>query len=175
MLSRDEILEVYEQGAEAVVTLVQTLVDRQQAQLEVLTARVKELEDRLAVDSHNSSKPPSSDSTPKPRSLRSKSGRKLGGQIGHEGATLRWSEQPECVIVHTPSDCLQCGASLSGAETVGQQRRQVVDLPQLRLVTTEHRAQQKRCRQCGAINLGRLPASAVGTVCYGPGIRGLGV
>jgi transposase len=56
------------------------------AQLQVLVARVQELEARLAKDSHNSGKPPSSDGlTRKTKSLRKRSGKKPGGQIGHRG------------------------------------------------------------------------------------------
>lgn len=57
MLTREEIRAVYEQGPEAVIALVERLC----AQITELGARVKELEDRLATNSRNSSKPPSSD------------------------------------------------------------------------------------------------------------------
>ena len=56
------------------------------AQVEQLLERVRELEARLAKDSHNSSKPPSSDppfKKPPPRTLRQASGKKPGGQKGH--------------------------------------------------------------------------------------------
>src|SRR5690348_12117599 len=73
------------------------LVRQQRQQLEVvlaqngvLQARVQELEARLAKDSHNSGKPPASDGLArKTRSLRRRSGKKPGGQVGHRGKTLR--------------------------------------------------------------------------------------
>jgi hypothetical protein len=81
-MTREEILAVYAQGPEAVVTLVTMLLER----LAHLEARVATLEAQLAKDSHNSGKPPSSDVTRdpvrRPRSLRGQSGKRPGGQPG---------------------------------------------------------------------------------------------
>src|SRR5258708_39138102 len=66
------------------------------AQNAALAARVQELEARLAKDSHNSSKPPSSDGlTRKTRRLRRRSGKKPGGQLGHRGQMLRPVATPD--------------------------------------------------------------------------------
>ena len=65
------------------------------AQLSAMQARIKELEGRLALNSRNSSKPPSSDGLgkhnpkPNPKSLRVSGQRPTGGQKGHSGNTLR--------------------------------------------------------------------------------------
>ena len=51
-----------------------------------LVRRLNELEAKLEKDSHNSSKPPSSDGPKrKPKSLRGTSGAKPGAQPGHPG------------------------------------------------------------------------------------------
>lgn len=143
MLTRDEILAVYAAGPEPVVALVEQL----QAQLLALTERVLALEARLARDSHNSHQPPASDGLARQtRSLRRKSDKKPGGQPGHPGSTLRWSEHPDRIVRHAPACCQQCGAALPEGPESGGERRQVVDLPPLRLEVTEHRVLQPRLR-----------------------------
>src|SRR5215813_4580855 len=76
------------------------------AQNAALAARIQELEARLAKDSHNSSKPPSSDGLArKTKSLRRRSGKKPGGQLGHRGETLRLVAVPDAVVEHRPAVC----------------------------------------------------------------------
>ena len=188
MMPRETILAVYEQGADAVVELVERLFAQladqqeqlrsQQEMIVSLTARVKELEDRLAKNSRNSSKPPSSDdiNKPKPKSLRGKSSKKPGGQKGHPGTTLSLAQNPEHVVVHRPEMCEGCGGALSeeSSELWGYERRQVVDLPALlALEVTEHRAQRDRCLGCGTITTAPFAVEASARVGYGPRIEAL--
>jgi transposase len=141
-----------------------------------LRARVKELEDRLARDSHNSGKPPSSDGLKKrTRSLRQASGKKPGGQPGHPGHRLEPVEAPDRVVVHAPSACGSCGRSLGDGVVAGVERRQVFDLPPLKLEVVEHRAEGKACPGCGAMTWGAFPAGVSEPARYGPGVKGLGV
>lgn len=172
MITRDEILRIYAEGPEAVVALVAGLLAVQAAEVAALTARIQALEDRLAKDSHNSHQPPSRDLPPKPKSLRQPSGRKPGGQPGHAGTTLAWSTTPDAVVVHRPPMCAGCGAALETATVVGERRRQVVDLPPLRLATTEHVAEGRRCGACGQVTQAAFPTEARGPVRYGPRLRG---
>ena len=81
-------------------------------------ARIAELERRLGLNSSNSGKPPSSDGLKKPprvSSLRERSGKKTGGQLGHPGETLRRSETPDAVVDHYPAQYGACGAALTEA------------------------------------------------------------
>lgn len=171
MLTREHIQTVYAEGSEAVCTLVLAM----QEQINALKAEVKDLRDRLDKDSHNSSKPPSSDGFKKPVSLREKTGRKPGGQKGHSGRTLSFSEPPDQIMVHSPPACACCGKALDAVEGTQIERRQVVDLPPLSLVTTEHRVEKKVCPDCGFSTIAAFPAEAQTRVQYGPRLKALGV
>ena len=178
MITREEFQAKYDQGPDAVYALIvamQAIIDAQQKQTAALTARVKQLEDRLGKDSHNSSKPPSSDGLakkPKPKSLRGKSGRPSGGQRGHPGRTLEFAERPDHTVIYSPEQCQHCGASLEEAPIIGTERRQVFDLPVLKLEVTEHQANTRNCPDCGHCNHGEFPQHVAHRVQYGPRIKG---
>jgi transposase len=142
-----------------------------------LEQRVKQLEDRLGKDSHNSSLPPSTDGLKKkkPVSLRQPSGRKPGGQKGHPGRTLTFSEQPDEILPHPPTQCGGCGACLEEVAGEEGERRQVFDLPPITLKVTEHRLVNKVCPTCGQANSGEFPEGVVAAVQYGERVRSLAV
>jgi transposase len=135
----------------------------------VLRAENADLRARLGQDSSYSSKPPSTDglSKPAPKSLRGRSGRRPGGQPGHEGRTLRQVADPHVRVVHEPAGCGGCGDDLSGAVQAGVAVRQVFDLPDIAVRVTEHRLISRRCR-CGHVNTGRAPDGVDAPVQYGP-------
>lgn len=138
------------------------------AQVNTLQAKVKELEGRLAQNSHNSNKPPSSEglSKPKPKSLRVPGQHPTGGQTGHTGHTLKKVATPDQTIEHhPPSHCERCHRPLnhlSIAET-----RQVFDLPSLRYIVTEHQVLEAHC-VCGKICRGEFPERVSAPAQYGP-------
>lgn len=180
-LTREEIGALYDAGREAVVAVIEAL-QAQVATLPALTARVKALEDRLALDSHNSSRPPSSDvGRPAPRSLRpppGTSGRRSGGQPGHPGTTLRLVDTPDRLVLHRPltTTCPTCGQDLAGgAGRVADERRQVVDLPPPALAVTEHRVVHVACPACGVETAGAFPAGVTQPAQYGDRLRAVGV
>src|SRR5258708_6834693 len=144
-------------------------------QIAWLTTQMQDLQARLAKDSHNSSKPPSSDGlTRKTKSLRRRSGRKPGGQIGHPGETLRLVACPDAVVEHRPAISSGCQMPLlEGAPGGLRERRQVQDLPPTRLGVTEHRALHVRCPACQQVSVGSFPAAAPSRVQYGPRLRAL--
>ena len=139
-----------------------------------LVARIEELEARLNKDSHNSSKPPTSDGLKKGRKhgLRHKSGKKSGGQEGHEGHRLELVADPKHIVVHAVTCCQKCQACLEGVEAEGYKKRQVIDLPEaVALEVTEHQAEVKHCPQCGEVNQGEFPGEVSQETQYGPRVR----
>lgn len=151
--------------------LIRTLFEMVQR----LTARVEELEARLSKDSHNSSKPPSSDGlSKKTRSLRVASGRKPGGQVGHPGKTLKRASHVDNVIDHPVPQRCPCGAPLDETRARIHERRQVFDIPVARYQVTEHHTRQLRCA-CGVVHQSAFPEGVTEVVQYGPNVRALAV
>jgi transposase len=145
------------------------------ARLEQALTRIAELEARLGLSSKNSSKPPSSDGMvkPAPRSLRTKTGRGPGRPVGQPGSTLEQVADPDVVVRHVPDTCGGCGSALGGAAEVAVTRRQVFDVPDPKIVVTEHQIVTVACA-CGHHTSATAP---VGTapVAYGPRLAAIGV
>ena len=139
-----------------------------------LQTELRQLWDAAAQNSRNSSRPPSTDRSekPKPKSLRKKSGRKTGGQPGHPGHTLQPSDTPTHVELHRCLEC-SCGEDLAQAPAVDFQRRQVFDLPSLQLECTEHRAEIKECPGCQRTATAPFPVGVTAPVQYGKNFRAL--
>jgi transposase len=128
-------------------------------------------------DSHNSSIPPTkepigSNALRRTISLRKKSDRKSGGQPGHPGCTLEQTPFPDHTIDHVPQYCQQCGESLSDVSSKCLGVRQVIDLPEIKPIVTEHRIYGKQC-SCGCMNKEIFPTEARSSACYGSNIRAL--
>lgn len=146
--------------------------------VESLTKEVEYLRGRLSKyetpkNSNNSSIPPSKDDNrPKRTSLREKTGRKAGGQKGRKGNTLKMSGTPDITEKHIPVYCNCCGADLSGTpyEFVG--KRQVFDLPEIKINVTEHQVFKKVC-PCGHETISNFPDEANAPVSYGSNIESL--
>jgi len=154
---------------------IDTLLNR----VDYLEHEVVRLTDRLAKyenpkNSKNSSKPPSSDfpKLPKTQSLRESSGKKPGGQSGHEGTTLRMVTIPDIIETHCPSFCTCCGNDLSTIPAIFVGRRQVIDTPPIIPVVTEHQLFNKCCK-CGNLNQSSFPTGVNAPVSYGENVQAL--
>lgn len=175
-MKREDILKVYEAGPDAVVDLVQGLIREFTAKIQHLEQRVKTLENQLNQNSRNSGKPPSSDGfkKPQPKSLRVKGERSPGGQVGHEGHTLKFVANPDHIVIHPAMVC-SCGHHLDHTPVLRHEKRQVHDLPSFRLEVTEHQAEVKCCEACGNLVKGPFPEEVAAPVQYGPRFRATAV
>jgi transposase len=138
-----------------------------------LTRRNSELEARLVKDSHNSSRPPSSDhpAVKRTRSLRRPSGKRPGGQLGHPGHTRPLVAHPSRVVFHRPPKCRRCQSPLTASQLIWHEKRQVIELIPQRLRVTEHRAEVRRCQSCGARTKGKFPPEVRAAVQYGASVK----
>ena len=161
-MSREDLLALIQYQAERIAVL-----EKQNAEL---GARVAKLEGQVAKNSSNSSKPPSSDGwhKPKPKSRRERGKRQSGGQPGHKGETLKMVDTPDESVVHPVTVCRHCQYDLSQTAVQRVVRRQVFDLPPLRLHVSEHQAEVKVCGGCGGRTRALFPDGVNAPVQYGP-------
>jgi transposase len=154
----------------------QTLIHQLISQVQQLNARVHELEGQLAKNSSNSGKPPSTDGLAKPKrtnSLRGRSGRKPGGQLGRKGVNLEPVPDPHKVEVHSTKICTECKTSLENVAVVDISKRQVFDIPPISVTVTEHQAEIKVCPCCGKKNQAEFPPGVNAFTQYGERVKAL--
>lgn len=118
------------------------------------------LQERLKLDSRNSSKPPSSDGPGSGgnRAQRRASQRKRGAQPGHKGSFRALLDEAEVdsITECTPPALCECGAAI---DVEGNPlRHQVVDVPPIKARVDEYRLFGGRCRGCGKAHRAVLPA-----------------
>jgi transposase len=142
-----------------------------------LQEQQQQLQARLSQNSHNSSRPPSSDGLgkPAPQSLRVAGQRKSGGQSGHSGTTLRQSSHVDQTIQHPPSgQCSACQLPLPHSDLQVAETRQVFELPPLRVQVIAHQQMRATCT-CGAVHLGAWPPGVHAPAQYGASVQAMAV
>jgi transposase len=147
------------------------------AKIPLLIARIEVLERELAryttrKDSNNSSLPPSKDENRPTRtsSLREKGNRKAGGQPGHAGKTLEMTDTPDEIIEHRACFCPECGKDVSNQSFEFFGKRQIIDIPAIKQVVTEHRVYRCTCT-CGKVVESDFPVDVDSPVKYGKSIE----
>jgi len=147
--------------------------------IETLLEKISYLESELSIyrtkkDSGNSSVPPSQDPYRPKRteSLRQRSGRKAGGQVGHEGSCLEMTLEPTEIVKHYPNYCRCCGRDLSDAVSRFIGRRQVIDIPPVKPIVREEQVYSRQCL-CGHITESDYPLESHSAVCYGKNLQAL--
>ena len=135
-------------------------IDRLNADLRKRDKQIEKLKAKLAKYGHpeknsgNSSTPPSKESMKdeairRTKTLRKPTGRKPGGQNGHEGSTLKMTQTPDETEDISANYCTKCGASLEDCERILDYVTQVVSIPDLKPVVREIRHYITVCKQCG--------------------------
>lgn len=177
--------------------LMRDTIDRQYAEIARLSRNIealnhnirkkdKEIADlkaRLAKyeepdkNSGNSSTPPSKESMKdeiirRTKTLRKPSGRKPGGQEGHEGHRLSFYANPDEVIDDIPNYCNKCGESLADAERILDYVTQVVSIPELKPIVKEIRHYVMVCKNCGE-RIRTAPRRLSNDVVYDASVKSL--
>ena len=154
---------------EDLINLIKRLIRENQK----LKQQIEHLADQIAKNSKNSSKPPSSDGyeKPAPKSRRKKSGKKAGGQKGHDGNTLEQTAAPDIVEVHKVNVCARCGKDLTQEKPVDHECRQEFEIPPAEPTVTEHQAEIKLCPDCSHLNTAKFPDHITQPVQYGPRVQ----
>jgi len=135
---------------------------------------LQEWQARLAKTSRNRSKPPPSDgygTMKRTTSLRQPGQRPKGGPPGHDGHPLMAVASPDQTRTPAVSRCRDGQASLQDVECMGDEERQVFDLPAIRIEVTAHRAELKVCPACGKPSKGTCPDAVLPAVQYGPTVH----
>jgi len=131
------------------------------------------LREQVGQNSTNSSRPPSTDPPGTPKPPRAPSGRRPGGQPGHEGVsrTLKPVEEVKEVIPVKPEKCQHCGHELAG-EDPNPQRHQVTEIPPLVAETTEYQLHTLECPECGTRTCAEWP-EGVPRGAFGPRVQAM--
>lgn len=143
--------------AQALILALRAEAAELRAKVQALQQQVHDLQDRLNQNSTNSSRPPSTDlPSVKRRPPRPVSGRRPGGQPGHE-RRQRLLLPPDHTTVLKPTQCRRCGHALEGSDP-WPLRHQVVELPPVRPEVAEYQLHRLRCPGCGLTTCASLPA-----------------
>ncbi len=164
-LNHQELVALVKQQADRLSQLEQQVLEQ--------AATIRALQDQLAKNSSNSHKPPSSDGPKKAKtqSLRRESGRKPGGQKGHEGRRLEMSATPNHVVRHRLDLCPNCTKDLSKIEPAHIRKRQVYDVPPVTIEITEHQVECKACPHCEQLVEAAFPNGVTQETQYGERIK----
>jgi transposase len=169
------VAQIIRQTAQIAQQLTQ--ITSKDSQIQALTDELASLKARMSKDSHNSSKPPSTDGLQKKtKSLRKPSGKPSGGQKGHKGSTLAWTQTPtRTVILPLPEKCDRCDKQLAQESAQLAEKRQVINLPPIQPEVTEYQTHTLTCQHCGCLHTSLFPSGVTERIQYGPGLKAIGV
>jgi transposase-like protein len=135
------------------------------------------IQEKPPKNSNNSSISPSSEIVPpkkqnnKNQSLREKSNKSVGGQLGREGVTLLQSDTPDEIVVlpYKLLECKKCNIDISAVVARLKEKRQVLDieLSSISHKITEYQSFSKKCYSCGYENHDNSAFTIAPNISYG--------
>ncbi len=178
---KDEMNKQLLQQVNSLTSTVDSLnatINAQTQLIAQLNQTIQGLKEQLNKNSKNSSKPPSSDGFKKPaqKSLRKPSGKKAGGQNGHQGTHLAVITAPDKIVKHMPSVCEGCPhyQICKGTACIAE-KRHVIDAV-VKVNVTEHQALELPiCMLYGDTRRGAFPSDVKAAVQYGENLQSLAV
>jgi transposase len=170
----EQLFAEIKQLKERVAQLEHVELDNKKLHKENLALRQELSKYRNPKNSRNSSIPPSKDENRplKTKSLRKKTDRKVGGQEGHEGSTLKMTDNPDKIIEYLPDFCCECGSDLLDIPLEFKAKRQVVDIPVIKPEYIEHRIFERKCH-CGHTTCSDFPQNVKASISYGANTESL--
>lgn len=172
-IPRDELTRIIHEN-----TVFKNEINELKARLEKSEAenrKLKKLVAKLLKNSANSSKPPSSDIV-KGGKTKNKNGkkRKQGGQVGHEKhiRPVYGPEEIDNLYEYTLKDCPECSGKVekSKEEPIVIQQVEIKDII---IEISEHRAYAYRCKKCGKIHYAQIPSDIIKAGLCGPTLTAL--
>lgn len=172
-----DISQLDSAGKTALILLLQEQNNLLKEKYQRLEKRFNVLESRLSKNSSNSSKPPSTDTKkpkkpPRTTSSKKKTGKKPGGQPGHQGSYLKMSLKPDEIISLPVEECGHCHNKLIHTKAT-LEKRQEFEIPQPRIWVREYQAEEKYCKKCGYTTSACFPEGITHITQYGPRAKSL--
>lgn len=167
--------EEWAQVPASVLNLIEELVRRMnllEQEVAALRTENEALKEQLAKTSANSSLPPSKNPQGFKPNRKESTGKKRGGQVGHQGHERKLYPLEMCqeVILHYPKQCSKCGTEVVANNSTQPYRHQVVDIPPIRPIITEHQFYSVTCTCCGKENQAPEMAEIIREGGYSPKI-----
>ena len=173
-ITRDQIRTIYDEGPEAVETLVLSLVKSINNLTDIVNEqgkRISDLEDIINKNSRNSHKPSSTDFPYKDK--KKSASQKLRKK--RKGTTLKQVPDPDKIVISKVCTCEHCQADISKIHSCGIDKRQVIDIPPIHSFTTEFQGEIVECPFCHKKTTAIFPDGVTHKAQYGNNIQAMAV
>lgn len=144
--------------------------------IKILEEEVLELREKLnrlikpPKNSGNSGIASSKDENKKYYPPREKSGKEIGGQLGHKGITKTLSENPDEIVEFKEKICPNCGSEqIKEIKTLS--KRQLIELPEVKVLIKEYQTKLCECENCKELIESKFPENIKAPIQYGDRVK----